>query len=246
MSALRRPAVRVWNRFHVMVLVSLLALGVASLDSAYAVSDPAPGGVSANTLKLPTGPGSLEGLGKAGEASVVTGQHSYSIPLDQAKGQAGFGPSLSLTYSGDTGQSVMGIGWGFSPRHIQRSTRHGMPRYDDTDELEVVGLGGGRLLRVESGTYSGEWRVEGKGHTMRVQALAYPNDGSLATSTDGTTWRFDARIAGPPPKPGEEPATFAWYVSQMMALGSRHLDFHYSDPITLDGSTGHRLLTKLT
>lgn len=235
------------SRFSLVVVTLVAALGVLWSVAARAVSDPTPGGVSANTLKMPTGPGSLEGLGKAGEVSVFTGQYSYSIPLDLPAGQAGFGPSLALAYSGDTGQSVMGIGWGFSPPHIQRSTRHGIPRYDETDELEVLGLGGGgRLVRVESGVFSGEWRVEGQGHAIRVQALAYPEDGFLATTTDGTTWKFDARIAGPPPGPDEDPTTFAWYVSRVTALGGRHLDFHYSDPTDVAGSLGHRLLTRLT
>ena len=99
------------------VLVCGLALALTAtgaLRRAVAFEDPAPGSVSASTVGLPSAPGSLEGLGQAGEVSVFTGQYSYSVPIDLPAGQAGFGPGLTLAYDGGLGNGVVGVGVGMA------------------------------------------------------------------------------------------------------------------------------------
>src|SRR5207249_3281220 len=78
--------------------------------------------------------------------NMFAGQITYSIPIDLPRGRAGFGPGLALSYSGDLGNGPLGVGWTLGSIAIRRSLREGVPRYDDSDELELIGVGeGGRL-----------------------------------------------------------------------------------------------------
>ncbi|MCC6624974.1 MAG: hypothetical protein IT385_27250 [Deltaproteobacteria bacterium] len=237
MSALGRHLVR-WA-------LSSALLWTCALRQASAFEDPAPGSVSASTVKLPAAPGSLEGLGQAGEVSVFTGQYNYVVPLDLPPGQAGFGPGLALAYDGGLGNGVVGLGWGFSVPHIQRSTRFGVPSYTTADELELVGIGGGgRLVLLTCGDYAGEYRVEGHGQAIRVVQSGMPTT-FMVTTSDGTRYLLSTRVTHP-----ESGETFAWYVSEIRSVDqqpSKTVYFTYTDPTsaTPTASSGHALLTAL-
>jgi len=205
-------------------------LGIAALfycGSASAIAPPSPGSPSANTVALPGAPGSVQGLTAAGQVSGFTGQYSYSLPIDMPPGRAGFKVAMSLTYNGALGNGYMGIGWGFSAPHIQRSTRLGPPAYTDADELELSGIGGGgRLVYIESGLYQGEYRVEGHGQAIRVVRVpADPGEPSSidtfeVTTSDGTVYTLD--IPETCPEDAERPqaphGVYAWYVSKVEQL----------------------------
>lgn len=153
---------------------------------------PAPSAASAAKVKLPDSPGSVRGLGSDADVSSFSGQVSYGVPFDLPSGRAGFGPALGLSYSGELGNGPVGVGWQLAAPVIRRSVRHGVPSYTDADELEMVGIGGGRLVLVEDGPYRGEYRVEGAGNAWRVQ-----RDGArfVATDSDGTRYFFGLTAA---------------------------------------------------
>jgi YD repeat-containing protein len=141
------------------------ALGAAA--PAVAMQGPGPGAVTSETLKLPDKPASVAGLADTASINVFSGQVAYEIPIELPSGPAGFGPSLSLRYSGELGNGPLGIGWDMSCAAITRSLRQGVPRYDDSDELDLEGAGGGgRLIRDPA--IPGRYWVEGKGHSTRV------------------------------------------------------------------------------
>jgi RHS repeat-associated protein len=158
---------------RVLVTAAVMALFAAYARPAGAlVNDPEPGAVSATTLKVPDGPGSVHGLNDAGVVEPFSAQITYSVPIDLPAGRAGFGPSLSLLYSGDLGNGPLGVGWTISSIAIRRSLRHGVPSYTDADELELVGLGtGGRLYRDGRPGAENVYWVEGQGSSMRVERL---------------------------------------------------------------------------
>src|SRR5437660_6457149 len=53
-------------------------------------------GVSPNTISLPKGPGSIEGLGESFQPTLNTGTAKYSIALKVPPGTAGHTPELRL------------------------------------------------------------------------------------------------------------------------------------------------------
>ncbi|SUG32388.1 65 kDa virulence protein [Salmonella enterica subsp. arizonae] len=83
---------------------------------------------------LPKGGGTLSGMGEALGQAGPDGTASMTLPLPVSAGR-GFAPSLSLTYSSSTGNSIFGIGWACATLRISRRTSHGVPQYNDNDEF---------------------------------------------------------------------------------------------------------------
>src|SRR5262245_63912817 len=77
-------------------------------------------GVSPNSISLPKGPGSIEGLGESFQPCLNTGTARYSIGLKLSPGTAGNQPHLSLSYDGGSGNGPLGYGWHLALPSIQR------------------------------------------------------------------------------------------------------------------------------
>src|SRR5213592_403561 len=65
-------------------------------------------GVSPNSISLPKGPGSIEGLGESFQPTLNTGTAKYGISVKLPPGVAGHGPALSLSYEGGGGNGPLG------------------------------------------------------------------------------------------------------------------------------------------
>src|SRR5215468_1980348 len=120
----------------VMTATSFLAGGIGHASP----QRPASGAVTADRLKLPSGPSSVRGLADEPSVDPFYAQLDYQVPIELPGGYGGLAPVLALTYSGSLGNGPMGIGWTLSQPRIQRSTRLGVPRFDDTDRLEISGI----------------------------------------------------------------------------------------------------------
>src|SRR5262245_10298116 len=68
-------------------------------------------GVSPNTISLPKGPGSIEGLGESFQPTLNTGTAKYGLGIKVPPGTAGHQPSLSFSYDGGGGNGPLGYGW---------------------------------------------------------------------------------------------------------------------------------------
>ena len=88
-----------WARLFASLLCVLLG-GVAAANAAQT------DGVSPNTISLPSGPGSIEGLGESFEPQRNTGTASYGIAFALPPGRAGHAPALGLSYEGGEGVST--------------------------------------------------------------------------------------------------------------------------------------------
>jgi uncharacterized repeat protein (TIGR01451 family) len=113
-------------------------------------------GVSAQTMTIP---GTLE-VGASGAAT-------YTIPIVVPPGTAGVAPALSLEYSSQGGDGIVGLGWslgglpsvGRCPQTIAQDGVSGSINYDGNDRFC---LGGQRLVAI-SGAYGAdltEYRTE--------------------------------------------------------------------------------------
>lgn len=88
-------------------------------------------GVSPNTISLPKGPGSIEGLGESFQPTLNTGTAKYGIAINVPPGTAAHAPDLRLTYEGGGGNGIAGFGWQLSMPLIQRRTDKGIPTYGE-------------------------------------------------------------------------------------------------------------------
>jgi RHS repeat-associated protein len=197
---------------------SLLAAALALTPAtAHAVGGPAPGAVSAQTVKLPSGPGSVRGLTDDAEVSAFTGQVEYAVPIELPAGIAGLTPSLSLSYAGALGNGALGVGWSLRLPAIQRSLRLGVPAFDATDTLELVGAASGELVAIAPGVY----RLEGQGHGYEIVA---EGDGFLVRDPDGLEYRYGVSAAA---RKGAAGAVAAWYLEEIRDVAGQTIAYTY-------------------
>ncbi|MCP4702430.1 MAG: hypothetical protein GY862_37055 [Gammaproteobacteria bacterium] len=87
--------------------------------------------VKPSVLSLPSGPGSIEGLGESFEPQLNSGTASYAVPLAVLPGRAGLTPQLALSYNSGNGNNIAGLGWALNLPYLQRQTDKGLPFYTD-------------------------------------------------------------------------------------------------------------------
>ena len=64
--------------------------------------------------------------------NLFTGSAAYQIAIDVPPGPGGLAPSLALAYNSDRGNGWLGMGWDIRGlNRIERSTRYGIPSYDE-------------------------------------------------------------------------------------------------------------------
>jgi len=124
----------------IVTLITILSMCVLFISPCSAVDK---SGVKPNTISLPTGPGSIEGLGESFEPTLNTGTAKYAVGLKVPPGTAGHAPGLSLSYDGGSSNGPLGFGWKLGIPYIQRQTDKGIPRYVDgnngiDDDLDGV------------------------------------------------------------------------------------------------------------
>ncbi|MGH9885065.1 MAG: SpvB/TcaC N-terminal domain-containing protein, partial [bacterium] len=201
-------------------LRSLLALALLAPlvpATAFALGGPSPGAVSAQTVKLPTGPGSVRGLADAAQVNGFTGQVQYAVPIELPAGPGGLKPALSIGYDGDLGNGPLGVGWSLAQPGVRRSLRLGVPKYNATDEVELVGLGGGQVIALASG----ELRVEGAGNAITGRAVA---GGYELTDADGRVYRFGTTSAA---RKASGTMVSAWYLEEVRDVAGNTVAYHY-------------------
>src|SRR2546430_441321 len=86
-------------------------------------------GVGPNTISLPKGPGSIEGLGESFQPTLNTGTAKYGVVLKLPPGAAGHTPDVRLSYEGGGGNGPLGYGWSTPIAYVQRRSDKGIPTY---------------------------------------------------------------------------------------------------------------------
>ena len=104
-------------------------------------ADESKSGVDPQVISLPTGPGSITGLGESFEPELNTGTATYGLNIEVSPGVHGFVPAVRLVYNSGYGNSVVGVGWNLNHEYIQRQTDKGIPDYDG-DHIFIHSAGG--------------------------------------------------------------------------------------------------------
>src|SRR5262245_60024559 len=77
-------------------------------------------GVSPNAISLPSGHGSIEGLGDSFQPALNSGTMRYGFSLQVPPGTAGHAPNVQFTYEGGQGNGPLGFGWSLPLSYVQR------------------------------------------------------------------------------------------------------------------------------
>ncbi|MCI5162807.1 MAG: hypothetical protein D3917_12485, partial [Candidatus Electrothrix sp. AX5] len=193
------------------VLVSLLIL----LLPLFAVAGQDKSGVSPQVISLPSGPGSIEGLGESFEPELNTGSAPFGVAFTLSPGVAGHTPALRLTYNSGYGNTPVGLGWNLNIEYIQRQTDKGLPEYTNNDTFLVSG--GGELVPLPDSMY----RQKIEGSFIRYKKTT---DGWEAWRPDGTRLFFGTEENS---RQQNNRGTFAWFLQREVDTNGNAIEYLY-------------------
>ena len=204
--------------------------------SAFAVDQ---NGVSPTAISLPSGPGSIQGLGESYQPQLNSGSGTYSVPLKLPAGPGGIKPSLTLSYNSGGGSSAVGLGWSISGLfRMCRNTDNGVPYYTDGADGEDDDRNGvvdnpeeiDRIQGIDS-----EELVELPGGILRAEnesaffLYERSGDGFVARSKDGSIYEFGISAAARIESDGK---IFEWCLERMRDKNGNEVVYTYmSDPV---------------
>lgn len=223
----RRPSPGTW-----LILIA----GCLLTPAAGAQSPPDKSGIKASVLSLPSGAGSIEGLGESFEPQLNTGGSSYGVSIELPPGRAGLTPSVRLAYHSFSGNGIAGIGWSLEFPAVRRQTDKGFPEYNPGDTFVFQGE---ELVPLDN--VHRDWRAENERAFQRLRQIDSDGDGAPdaweATDRDGTRHTF-GRFRGASQRwsvvehPGlsDRPPfdrTYAWHLDSTTDLHGNRIEYEY-------------------
>jgi len=144
-------------------------------------------GVSPQVISIPTGPGSVSGLGESFQPQINNGGGAYAITIRVPKGPNGLTPQLALQYHTGNGNGPLGIGWKLSSlTMISRNIDHGLPLYVESDNGLDDDFDGVVDNPEEIDTYSG----------VDLEELIPLPDSTFRSENENTFMRYERSNAG--------------------------------------------------
>jgi RHS repeat-associated protein len=204
-------------------LLACLSLGLLFTPSSALAGEKT--GVGLNKISLPSGPGSIEGLGDSFEPQLNTGTSSYSVKIASPPGVAGLQPSVVLRYNSGGGNGPYGIAWSDGALSIQRQTEKGLPTYGSGDKFT---LGGEELVPLSDGSY----RTENEGEFRRI---IRDGTGWIIYAKNGTRHFLGSKAPATNPsrilRPGAGATfddTFKWCVDDVIDVHGNRMEHLYT------------------
>lgn len=173
-------------------------------------------GVEPQVISLPTGPGSVEGLGESFEPDLNTGTATYGVKIAVSPGVSGHEPSVQLTYNSGYGNSPLGMAWNLNLEYIQRQTDKGLPGYTDSDVFAYNGSG--EMVPLPDAVY----RLKIEGQFIKFRKLA---DGWEAWRRNGNHLYFGTTAGG---QQQTAKGIFAWYLEKEVDTNGNEIRYQYS------------------
>jgi RHS repeat-associated protein len=214
-------------------LAAATALFIPTHGSA---SPPDKSGVKPSDISLPSGAGSIEGLGQSFEPQLNTGGSSYGVSITVPPGRAGLAPSVHLGYNSFAGNGITGIGWSLEFMSVTRQTDKGFPAYDSGDTFV---FGGEELVPLNNA--GRDWRCENERSFQRLRQIdsdgdALP-DAWEVTERNGTKHmlgRFRGQnsrwsVVEHPEKGSAQPfnRTYSWMLDATIDLHGNRIEYEY-------------------
>lgn len=176
----------------------------------------------------------------AGEGGVSGGQASYHFPIELVPGRAGMQPNISVNYSSQGGNGILGMGFSVSgasaisrcARTVAHDGRIGGVQYSETNDR--LCLDGQRLLAV-SGAYGAsgtQYRTE-MDNFARITQTGALNGSSTSFTVEQKNGHIayygnssDSRVVPP-----GAPATLTWLLKQTQdrTISQNSIRYHYTN-----------------
>lgn len=151
-------------------------------------------------------------------ADLMTGSAVVEVPIIVPPGRNNLQPDLKLSYSSNSPNGIYGVGWRLELGSIQRQTKQGVPKYDETDTF-VANLSGATIELVSIG--NGEYRAKQEGAFFKFSFNGVSwqvKDKSGATYSFGSTDNSRQGLLG---------RVFRWDLDRITDLRENYMTINY-------------------
>jgi len=164
--------------------------------------------------------GAASMLGESFQTDLATGAATLSIPITVPPGRKNMQPKIALSYSSNNSNGICGVGWTIPSNYIQRSTKKGLPKYDNTDTFLFLS-GGSNAELVDIG--GGEYRAKIESAFMKY---IYDEQGSTWSVSDksGTKYIFGASAAS---RLSNGADIYSWYLDRVEDVHGNYITYMY-------------------
>ncbi len=179
--------------------------------------------VSPTVITLPTGPGTIQGLGDSFTTALNTGTSRDNLVLAFPKGRSNHTPSLSIVYDSGYGNGLLGAGRRLSLPYIKRQTTNGLPKYNESNPDIYINEHGDELVHIGND----EYRAKVEGQFVKYQQLG---QGWQVYLPNGTVWKLGtASDSAVTSVDGSQ--VYQWYIDSSQDSNGNEVTYSYS---TLD------------
>lgn len=178
-----------------------------------------PSAVSPTILSLPSGPGTIQGLGEGFTTQLNTGTSQDVLNFDLPLGRNQLTPVLSVVYDSGFGNGLLGIGRRLSVPYIQRQTTNGLPHYDDSESDVFINHQGAELVHIGAD----EYRAKIEGQFVKYQQL---DQGWRIYLPNGQVWLLGQdNSAQHSDSSGQK--VFQWFIQSITDSNGNQINYYY-------------------
>ncbi|MBI5415287.1 MAG: fibronectin type III domain-containing protein, partial [Candidatus Omnitrophica bacterium] len=158
----------------------------------------------------------------AAEADPHTGSANFAVPVEVPPGRGGIQPNIQLQYNSSSPDDILGVGWSLESGAVQRSSKGGVPRYDDTDTFLLIQNGGVQELVLD--TVTGLYRGKVEGAFMKIERTA----GSWkVTDKSGIQYFFGETQGSQEYDPADGSRIFKWCLDKVEDPHGNYMTVEY-------------------
>ncbi len=183
------------------------------------------GGPGTTTVSAGSAPAPAATVTESFQPDLFTGRATAGVPIGVPPGRKNLQPQLALSYSSSSRNGWLGVGWGLDMGFIERSTKYGVPKYNDADVFAFqLGGGSSEMVKLTNGTY----RAEDEGLFMKFENLG--TNGWQVTDKSGTKYLL-GRTSASRVENGTQ--VFRWCLDKVIDPNGNTMDVVYEKSNTV-------------
>ncbi len=156
------------------------------------------------------------------EADPHTGSANFGVPIEVPPGKGGIQPSVQLHYNSSSPNGILGVGWSLELGSVQRSSKGGVPRYDDTDTFVLIQSGGAQELVLD--TTTGLYRGKTEGAFMKIARVGVHWE---VTDKSGVKYIFGQTTGAKEYDSIDANRVFKWFLERVEDLHGNYMTVDY-------------------
>lgn len=182
-----------------------------SMETMGDIPDATPGGGLSGSI--------MPFLSESFQTDLATGAATLTIPITIPPGRKNMQPNLALSYSSNNSNGICGVGWAIPTNCIQRSTKKGVPKYDNNTDTFMFASSGSNAELVDIG--DNQYRAK-----LESAFMKHVFSGNVWTVYDksGTKYTFGSSNDSKLENGGN---TFAWYLKKVEDVYGNAILFTY-------------------